>query len=71
MAKKKMNNTSAPLEFNDKTFREDNDADTLARAAEIQADKSRMRGAKAGAKRMLEREKPRLDALKKVSKKKA
>ena len=66
-----MGKKSIGLSFNDKQWQEDNDADTLARAAEITGNKSRMKGAKAGAKRMIEKEKPRIDALKKVSKRKA
>lgn len=71
MKKKKISNTSYPIamEKSDKTWQEDSDADTLARAAEIKADKARMQGAKRGAKRMLEKEAPRLTALKKVAKK--
>ncbi len=54
----------------DKKYQEEDDARTLARAHEIQSDKTRMKGAKAGAKRMVDEESARLQGLKKVARKK-
>ena len=53
-----------------KKYQEEDDAFTLSRAEEIRADKSRMKGAVAGAKRTLDRETERLKGLKKVAGKK-
>ena len=72
--KKKTNknstNIASPVAFNDKKYREEDDARTLANAEEIKSDKSRMKGATAGAKRMVDEQTANFRGLKKVARKK-
>jgi len=69
--KKKASNRAMPTAVGmDKKYQEEDDARTLARAHEIKSDKSRMKGAKAGATRMVDEETTRLQGLKAVARKK-
>lgn len=72
--KKKGKRTPPSLAVNapsiNKKYQEEDDAYTLSRAEEIKSDKSRMKGAVAGAKRTLARDEERLKGLKKVARKK-
>lgn len=74
MAKKKKKSTAtaieAPMVFDDKKYQEDDDARTLARGEEIKSNRSRMSGAKRGAKRMIKEEEARVKGLRKVAGKK-
>jgi len=68
MAKRK--NVKTSLAFDEKTYQQDDDARTLARAEEIRSDKSRMKGASIGAKRIIDDAEENLKGLKKVARKK-
>ena len=68
--KKKKSTIDYAMPQMNKKYQEEDDARTLARAHEISSDKARMKGAKAGAMRMVSEETDRLKGLKKVARKK-
>jgi hypothetical protein len=69
MAKRKTK-AVGPVAFDDKKWREEDDARTLAEAAAIRSDKARMKGAKSGAQRMVDEQNAKLKGLKSVAKSK-
>jgi hypothetical protein len=68
MARKAKASTALP--GLDKRYMEEDDARTLARASEIKADKTRFKGAQAGARRIIDEEEARVKGLRKVARKK-
>ena len=54
-------------DFSEKSFREEDDARTMARAEEIKGDAKRMAGARRGAKKMLVEKQKEVGGLKKVA----
>jgi len=56
-----------PISADEKRWREEDDARTLAEAERIKQDPGRLAGAKTAAKRMVDEEKERLSAMSKVA----
>lgn len=55
------------IELDEKRWRQEDDARTLARAEEIKKDAARLRGAKAAARRIVQEQNKSVEALKKVA----
>lgn len=55
------------MALDEKRWRQEDDARTLARAEEIKKDAARLRGAKAAAKRIVQEQNKSVEALKKVA----
>lgn len=55
------------MELDEKRWRQEDDARTLARAEEIKKDAARLRGAKAAARRIVQEQNKSVEALKKVA----
>ena len=55
------------MALDEKRWRQEDDAHTLARAEEIKKDAARLRGAKAAAKRIVQEQNKSVEALKKVA----
>jgi hypothetical protein len=68
--KKKHKTLNGAVAMSDKSYQEEEDARTLSRAYEIKQDKTRMKGAQRGAKRMVDVESARIQGLKIVARKK-
>lgn len=61
------NTKSTRTMLDEKRWRQEDDARTLARAEEIKKDAARLRGAKAAAKRIVREQNKSVEALKKVA----